>query len=380
MERGNTKQEILDASLELFSVQGFEATSISQIAGAVGIRKASLYSHFESKQAILDALVEQVLKQYRQHSLFVHTDWEKTEIPQTAEDMVRMIQGQLRYILHDPAISRARKMLVIEQFQNPELAQLQTKQNYTDVMDYFTGLMRQLIRRGVLAEDDHKIMAAQFCLPISVWMNLCDREPDREQEIMELAEKHIRQFFRRYQPKREPRSDLYDAYRVKNIYGDNYAGVTKHYREASRAVVTAEGRILLSHEVNIAQWMLPGGGMEAGETPEDCCVRELSEETGLLVKPRSCFLILNEFYEDWKFVSYYFLCDVVGRTERKPTKREIEVGAVPKWLEMEQALELFSHYQDYGKTNEERRGIYFREYLALSEIRKGYIEELEQGG
>ena len=46
MDRGNTKQEILEASLDLFSVQGFEATSISQIADAVGIRKASLYSHF----------------------------------------------------------------------------------------------------------------------------------------------------------------------------------------------------------------------------------------------------------------------------------------------------------------------------------------------
>ena len=54
MDRGNTKQEILDAALELFSVQGFEATSIAQIAGAVGIRKASLYSHFENKQAILN--------------------------------------------------------------------------------------------------------------------------------------------------------------------------------------------------------------------------------------------------------------------------------------------------------------------------------------
>ena len=52
MDRGHTKQEILEASLDLFSVQGFEATSISQIASAVGIRKASLYSHFESKQAI----------------------------------------------------------------------------------------------------------------------------------------------------------------------------------------------------------------------------------------------------------------------------------------------------------------------------------------
>ena len=92
-------------------------------------------------------------------------------------------------------------MLVIEQFQNPELAKLQTKQNYSDVLQYFTGLMKDLTRNGVLAEDDSEIMAAQFCLPISVWINLCDREPDREQEVLELAEKHIRQFFRLYQSK-----------------------------------------------------------------------------------------------------------------------------------------------------------------------------------
>ena len=200
MDRGNTKQEILDAALELFSVQGFEATSIAQIAGAVGIRKASLYSHFENKQAILDALVQEVLEQYGKHSLFARADWEKDtgNLPQTADDAVQMIQGQIRYILHDPAISRARKMLVIEQFQNRSLAKLQTKQNYTDVLGYFTGLIKCLIQKGVLAEDAPEIMAAQFCLPISVWLGLCDREPEREQEVMELVERHIRQFFRVY--------------------------------------------------------------------------------------------------------------------------------------------------------------------------------------
>ena len=201
MERGNTKQEILEASLELFSVQGFEATSISQIADAVGIRKASLYSHFDSKQAILDAIVKEVLQQYGKHSIFARANWEKDagNLPLTADEAVGMIQGQIRYILHDPVIRRARKMLVIEQFQNPELAKLQTKQNYSDVLRYFTGLINCLIRQGVLAEDDPEIMAAQFCLPISVWINLCDREPERETEVMELVDKHIRQFFRLYQ-------------------------------------------------------------------------------------------------------------------------------------------------------------------------------------
>lgn len=201
MERGNTKQVILEVALELFSVQGFEATSISQIADAVGIRKASLYSHFDSKQAILDTLVKEVLRQYAEHSIFARAEWEKDagSLPVTADAAVPMIQEQICYIIHDPIISRARKMLVIEQFQNPELAKLQTKQNYSDVMAYFAGLIKQLIRQGVLAEADAQIMAAQFCLPITVWINLCDREPNREQEVMELVEGHIRQFFSIYQ-------------------------------------------------------------------------------------------------------------------------------------------------------------------------------------
>lgn len=203
MEKGHTKQEILETALDLFSVQGFEATSISQIASAVGIRKASLYSHFASKQEILDALVEEGLEQYNRHSIFARADWDDPSFLKDKEDLtpesaLQMILGQVRYILHDPRISKSRRMLTIEQFQNARLSALQTKQNYTDVMRYFTGLVRFLIRRGRLKEGDPEIMAAQLCLPVSVWINLCDREPEREGEVMGLIERHVGKFFEVY--------------------------------------------------------------------------------------------------------------------------------------------------------------------------------------
>lgn len=201
MDRGNTKQAILDAALDLFSVKGFEATSISMIAEAVGIRKASLYSHFDSKQAILDALVEEILHRYNSMSLLSGADREEPQ-PGAADlspdRIVSRIKAQILFILHDPQVSRARKMLAIEQFQNAELARLYTKQSYADVMRYGAGLIELLIRQGVLAPDDPEIMAAQLCLPISMWTNLCDREPEREDEVMALIERHIRQFFRMY--------------------------------------------------------------------------------------------------------------------------------------------------------------------------------------
>lgn len=203
MEKGNTKQEILDAALDLFSTKGYEATSVSEIAEAVGIRKASLYSHYEGKQEILDSLTKTVMEEYEKHSIFAQANWDDPAFIEDKRDItsdaaIRMILAHIRYIVHDPRISKSRKMLTIEQFQNPELKKMQTKQNYTDVMRYFTGFVRFLIRQGKLADNDPEIMAAQLCLPISVWINLCDREPERENEAMDLISRHIRQFFRMY--------------------------------------------------------------------------------------------------------------------------------------------------------------------------------------
>jgi len=203
MEKGNTKQEILNAALDLFSVQGYEATSVSQIADAVGIRKATMYSHFSSKQDILDALTESVLEQYEKHSVFSNADWSDPNFTAdkhgiTPESIIESVVGHVRYILHDPKIRKSRKMLTIEQFQNPKLRDLQTKQNYTDVLNYFTGLIGFLEKDGKVTGGDAEIMAAQLCLPITVWINLCDREPEREEEILELIERHIRQFFEIY--------------------------------------------------------------------------------------------------------------------------------------------------------------------------------------
>ena len=203
MERVNTKDQILEVALDLFSVRGYEATSISQIADAVGLRKASLYSHFANKQDILDTLVEELTRELDQHSIFATADWDDPEFTKgkkgrPVEAIIGEIKGQIRYIIHDPKISKIRKMLTIEQFQNEELKKIQSKHNYEDVLKYNLGQIRFLIREGILKDLDPEIMAAQLAWPISMWTNLCDREPEREAEAMELLDRHVRQFFRVY--------------------------------------------------------------------------------------------------------------------------------------------------------------------------------------
>ncbi|GAB3703312.1 TetR/AcrR family transcriptional regulator [Corynebacterium nasicanis] len=61
--RGATaREEILDASAELFTTQGFASTSTHQIADAVGIRQASLYYHFPSKTEIFLTLLKSTIE------------------------------------------------------------------------------------------------------------------------------------------------------------------------------------------------------------------------------------------------------------------------------------------------------------------------------
>lgn len=52
-----TRNEIVDAADQLFYEQGFEHTSFSQIAEAVGISRGNFYYHFQSKDEILDAVI-----------------------------------------------------------------------------------------------------------------------------------------------------------------------------------------------------------------------------------------------------------------------------------------------------------------------------------
>lgn len=56
----NRKQEIIDVTRKLINEKGLLNTSTNDIARTVGISRGTLYHHFESKEAILDSLVEQI--------------------------------------------------------------------------------------------------------------------------------------------------------------------------------------------------------------------------------------------------------------------------------------------------------------------------------
>lgn len=150
------------------------------------------------------------------------------------------------------------------------------------------------------------------------------------------------------------------------IFGENRFEVQTKTRVACRGIVLSDEKILLTYERNTDQYFIPGGGLEGEESLEECCIRELAEETGYVVRPGRQFVTIHEYYEEWFFVSHYFICEIQGETVRKLTEREQEAGLEPKWVPLREAVEIFSRHQEYAAEDEMKRGAYLREYEALS--------------
>lgn len=155
-----------------------------------------------------------------------------------------------------------------------------------------------------------------------------------------------------------------------DIVGENYFGTWDKTRVACRSIIVRENEILLSYEAFTDQWMIPGGGMEDGENENECCVREVAEETGMLIKISDCLLEIDEYYENWKWVNKYFIGEVIGATEMKLTEREKKVGMQPRWLPIEEIKSIFAKYNRYSDKDEMRSGMYLREYTVLCELLK----------
>ena len=153
---------------------------------------------------------------------------------------------------------------------------------------------------------------------------------------------------------------------VMKIVGANAFPTHTHVRAGCRGLVFRGDEILLSHEWNSGWYLIPGGGLEGDETPEACCIREVEEETGAVVEILRPVLTLHEYYEDWLFVSHYFLCRYAGEGRQSLTAAEERRGLKPEWMKTDEALALFARHQDYAATSEEKRGSYQREYTALS--------------
>ena len=200
----DTKENILISALTLFANQGYDAVTVAQIAQAVGIKAPSLYKHYESKQAIFEAILQEMDSRYeKQASALSLQGKDPAQDGQvfaavSPEKLTQMVLNLFSFFLHDPFVSRFRRLLTVEQFHRGELSRLYTKQYAEDPLFYQAALLEQLISAGCLKSLNPRFLAVEFYSPIYFLLQLCDREPQKEPWAFEMLRSHVENFQQQY--------------------------------------------------------------------------------------------------------------------------------------------------------------------------------------
>ena len=147
---GNRKEEILIVALHLFARDGYEAVSVSQIAGELDMTKGALYRHYKSKRDIFDSIVKRMEQQDSEQARENEVPEESIEkTPEeyqnvSLDDFVEYSKSMFEYWTEDDFASSFRKMLTIEQFRSEGMQKLYQQYLVSGPAGYVKDLFKNM--------------------------------------------------------------------------------------------------------------------------------------------------------------------------------------------------------------------------------------------
>ena len=194
----STKEKILDAALTLFAENGYDGTSVEQIASIVGIKAPSLYKHYKGKEDILNALIDSAETRYEE---MFGSEKNIGRVPQSREEFIKVTMERISFTMRDPIIRKTRMLLVQEQFRNERISEVTTRHQLDGIQGMFAKIIKGMMDVGIVKNDDPALLAAELTAPAVLQIAKSDRQPQCEKECMEYIEKHLRHFCKVYMKK-----------------------------------------------------------------------------------------------------------------------------------------------------------------------------------
>lgn len=199
----NTKEKILEEALKLFAQSGYMGTSMNDIASKLGVTKAALYKHYRSKQEILDSIIEKMneldMERVKQYEM-PEGEMSKViaEYKETAFDKIKeFTKVQFLHWTEEEFPCCFRKMLTLEQYREPQMAQL-----YQDYLASGPLTYIEVLFSGMLEDAERaRQMALDFYGPIFLLYSIYDGTNDKSQ-VIKLLDEHMDHFSREMQARR----------------------------------------------------------------------------------------------------------------------------------------------------------------------------------
>lgn len=199
----DTKEQILTTALRLFAKDGYEAVSVSDIAGELGITKGALYKHYKNKRDIFDSIVARMTQSDLKSSQKSGVPAERfDDNPQiyrdiSIESVVNFTVSQFVFWTENGFAADFRRMLTIEQYRSAEMAELYGNTIAEGPVEYMEDIFREMIAENVLKKGEPKRLAAEFYSTFFLLVNISDRNCGKT-DLIGLLKSCIKNFFDRY--------------------------------------------------------------------------------------------------------------------------------------------------------------------------------------
>ncbi len=190
-----TREKILDAALVSFAENGYKGTNLRDLAAGMELSKSALYRHFESKEDIFNAVIDRMEAYYADR---FGSPEKLPPAPESCGELLTMTMRLLVFTLHDKRVILTRRLLLTEQFTDERTRQLATLHFLNGTKEMFAKIFAEMTKNGILKKDDPDMLAFAYTAPITALVHYCDREPEKEPEIMRQAEAFIRHFIKTY--------------------------------------------------------------------------------------------------------------------------------------------------------------------------------------
>lgn len=189
------KNEILEKSLELFANQGYFGTSMDNIAKAVGIKKASLYSHYPGKESIFTALFNSILEDY---SKFIENLTSCNEETNYLEKLASIFSGYVKNCQDNLKMAFWDRYYYYPPEYLKDYILTKTKEVEMLFVDKIISIIDQGIKNGMIKNKDaHGIALSFYYMMIGLAMTIKFYE---EKEIDQDIDKCISAFLEGLKP------------------------------------------------------------------------------------------------------------------------------------------------------------------------------------
>jgi len=190
-----TKEKILKVSLKLFSAKGYKATTVRDIAGAMGVKQGALYNHFKNKDEILETLISN-LTSSAIVTLFDNRDVQESK--NQGKALLASIGTTFKLLGFDGQNEALYKLLMQEIFRNERIREIYNEYFYQENVKKLSGLFFGMMQEELIKSSDPLLLANEFFSPLFFYqmqVTLLKLDKKSTSSVVSMFEKHVDYFW-----------------------------------------------------------------------------------------------------------------------------------------------------------------------------------------